>query len=219
MSTIEVKGHPTPLSKYELWAVPNYKDTVHSDIETEHRPLATLDSKSTIYFDVKSGLDEYIQLDDIWLYMVIQVIIEKPLKAAVTIDDWDNISPTNYLLQSMFKQIDLIIGNRTVTHSLQTYPYKCDLETKLGKTKEARDSFLTAALWYEDDKDYTKIDEPNKKRASFFKPSTAHENQNYSHSNNVDLSGKLHLDMFEQEKPLPGKSTMRIKLIPNGPSF
>ncbi len=205
----------TPLSEFDIFGVPPTQSTIEQDILTEHRPTSALDSKAFIEFSLSSGIDEYIRLDKSWLYIRIKVNISKPLMAEVKLEDWKNISPVNNLLNSLFKQVDLVIGDRSVTLAHQTYPYKTDLEIKLGKSKEAKESHLTSTLWYED----SDIDpeEINQKRSLFISADSLAEDK--TSGRELDLMGRVHLSLFEQNKALLGGCKIRLKFIPNDPSF
>lgn len=216
MSAIHKKSSVTTLSEFDIFSVPPSQTSIDQDILTEHRPTSALqDSKAFIEFSVSSGIDEYIRLDRTWLYIKIRLNISKPLKAAVDINDWKNVSVVNNFMNSLFKQVDLVIGDRSVTLAHQTYPYKTDFEIKLGKSKEAKETYLTSGLWYEDN-----TGEPesiNEVRGKFFAPSS--DSTTLTQGKEVDLMGRIQLPMFEQKRALLGGCNIRIKLIPNDPSF
>jgi hypothetical protein len=149
------------------------------------------------------------------LYIKLRINIEKPLKAEVKSEDWKNVSTINNLSQSLFKQVDLIIGDRAVTQSHQTYAFKCDLETKLGISKEAKESFLTGALWYADDPEAP--DGINTTRSSFISPSD--DEKDKTKGRELDLMAPIYLDMFTQDRALLGGCNIKLKFIPNDPSF
>lgn len=215
MSIIHRMSSVTPLSELDIFGVPATQTSIEQDILTEHRPTSALDSKSFIEFSLSSGLDEYIRLDKTWLYIKLKVNITKPLMDKVTIEDWKSISPVNNLLNSLFKQIDLVIGDRSVTLAHQTYSYKTDFEIKLGKSKETKESYLTSILWYEDS--YSDPEEINQKRGSFI--GTTKDSEDKSAGKELDLMGRIHLSLFEQNKALLGGCKIRLKFIPNDPSF
>ena len=87
MSTIHKLSNTVPLDELDLWGVPHTQFSITDNIETEHRPISTLDSKSPIEFHITSGIDEYLRLDKTNLYIKIKVFIEKPSKTTATMDD------------------------------------------------------------------------------------------------------------------------------------
>ena len=62
----------------------------------------------------------------------------------------DNVAPTNLFLHALFSQVDFCMKNTVVTTSNNTYPYKAYIETLLNYGEEAKDTQLTASLWYKD---------------------------------------------------------------------
>ena len=83
-------------------------------------------------------------MDKTELYIKIKVFIEKPLKAAVTLDDWKDVSIVNNFMNSLFKQIDIGIGGQRITQPYHTYPYKSHLEIKLEEAKGLKKYYLTS---------------------------------------------------------------------------
>lgn len=213
--SVNPKSSVVPLPEFDTFGVPPTQTTVEGDICTEHRPTSTLSSKAFIMFDVTSGLDEYMRLNRSKFYMRGRVIIDKPMKAKVTQEDWKGVSTVNHPSSAVFKQVDLVIGDRTVTMSNQTYAYKADFEIRLGKSREIKKSFLTGGLWYADDPD--KPEEINQIRSSFLAPESTSEDKSIGRE--FDLLGDIYLDMFQQERPLIGGCNIKLKFIPNDPSF
>jgi hypothetical protein len=215
MALIHPISSIVPLPYFDIYKIPKTQGTVISNIESEHRPNATLDSKAVIEFEFKSAQEEYFRLDHAWLYLKLRVTIAKPLDVAVVADDWKKVSTVNNLLNSLFKQIDLYIGDRQVSLSHPTYPYKTDIEIKLGKSKDAKKSHLTACFWYEDN-----VEDPeeiNPTRSSFIAPLSTSSDKKVGKE--LDLMGRIHLPMFEQKNALIGDTYLKLRLIPNDPAF
>ena len=211
MAVIHPLTSIAPLAEYELFAVPPTQTTVDSDTTTEHRPISTLSSNAAIKFEIHSGIDEYIRLDETELYMQIRVHLLRPMKAAITANDWKTVASVNNLLHSLFKQVDLAIGDKQVTISGHTYAYRAEIETRLGASKEAKESLLTASGWFESDKVNDSI---NADRSKWITPADSG-----SVGRKIDLMGKLHLDMTFQQKAILGGTTLRFKFTPNDLKF
>ena len=56
----------------------------------------------------------------------------------------------NNFLHSLFKQVDVFLKGKQVTQATGTYAYRAYLETLLNYGPSAKDSQLTAALYYKD---------------------------------------------------------------------
>ena len=214
MGSIHRLSSVKPLGEFDIFSVPPTQTTIEQDLLNEYRPVSTLDSKSFIEFNLSSGLDEYIRLDKTWLCLKLRVNIEKPLKSEVKEDDWKKISTVNNLLSSLFKQIDFTIGDRLVSPPHQTYSYKTDIEMKLSRSKEAKETFLATEFWFEDLP--TNPEDPIPQITNLIKCESASD---CSRGNIIDLMGRIHLSMFEQPKALLGGCNIRLRFIPNDPSF
>ena len=213
MASIHKLSSVVPLNEFDIFGIPPTQSTVEQDILTEHRPIAALDSKSYIEFIFSSAQDEYIRLDKTWLYLRLRVNISKPLNVTVAETDWAKVSTVNNLLNSIFKQVDLSIGDRNITPQHQTYSYKTDFEYRLGKSKDAKESFLSSGFWFEEwDKEPEEI---NAARSKLIKADASP----FENGKEFDLMGRIHLSMFEQNKALLGGCNLKLRLLPNTPDF
>ena len=203
-----------PLPEFNLFTVPQVQATIEQDILSEHRPISTLDSKSIIEFNIPGAKEQFIRLDKTLLYIKLRINIGGLLGADVARDDWKKVSTVNNLMNSLFKQIDLTIGDRIINPAHHTYSYKTDFEIKLGKSKEAKDTFLASQFWFEGNKNE---EEKIAKITDLIKPSD--DVTDLTKSREIDLMGRLQLSMFEQPKALVGGTNIRLKFIPNDPSF
>ena len=60
------------------------------------------------------------------------------------------VGPTNLLLYSLFSQVDVFLNDKLISSSSNTYAYRAYLKTLLNYGKAAKESQLTASLWYKD---------------------------------------------------------------------
>lgn len=203
----------TALGEFDIFGVPPTQTTIEQDILSEHRPVAPINSKSSLEFNIVTGIDEYLRLDKSWLYIKVKLICELPMKAEMKKDNWKSVSTVNNFLNSLFKQVDLYIGSYSVSLSHQTYPYKADFEIKLGKSKESKESYLSSILWTHGEDETS--DYISQKRAKFIESN----GPDFTIGKEVDLMGRIHLPLFEQNKAVLGGTTITLKFIPNDPSF
>ena len=155
-----------PLPKMDLFGVPPTQTMIERDIVTEHRPIATIDPTSFIQFEIQTAIDEYIDLEKLLLYMKVKLQRNSSIKAEA---DYENICPTNYLLHSMIKQVDVFVGDKQITSNSPTYAYKAYFEAFLGFSRDAKKSHMTSALWYNDEN--TKEDILVKEHSKYLKKS------------------------------------------------
>jgi len=203
MDTIHELSHAVALPDFDIFGIPGTQTTVERGITTEYRPIASLDGSSTIEFQVPTSADEYVRLEDTQLYLRVKVTatssspvasVEKPLK---------KVSPVNYLLHSMIKQVDLMIGDKLVTASPQTYAYRAYLEALLGYSQDAKKSYLGTSLW---------MDDPDKRLP-------LKNFDEISQNGEIDLIGRLHLDLAQQNRVILGGCKLTFKLHFNETKF
>ncbi|GFX57118.1 uncharacterized protein F54H12.2 [Trichonephila clavipes] len=153
-----------------------------------------------------------------------QTVIEKTqlyVKAKIlkndgkVLTDDDKIGPVNLFLHSLFSQVDISLNGRNVSSSNNTYPYRAILETILNHGYDSKTSQLSSEIYYKDTAGrmniYDDDKEPNEgfnKRASLFKKSAT-----------VDMIGRLHVDLFNQDRLLLNLVDLKIKLIRSKPEF
>jgi len=213
MSTLHEMSNITPHPDFDLFGVPPTQLTIERDIQSEHRPISVLDSNSIIQFVITTAIDEYIQLRDTLLKIRLKINIKKANKTDVNADDWKKIAPVNYLLQSLFSNVQVEVDGKSISLSPQTYAYKAYFDTLLGYTNDARDSYLTAAGYYSDKTTKNAFSEDE---SALIKPDPVTASGD---GKSIELIGKLHIDFFSQPRALLGGVTLKITLVPNKPSF
>lgn len=179
-------------------------DVQHETIH-EYLPIASYsDPFAPITFAIPFSELEYWNISDTLLRMRVKFKITKPDGAA---PDWEKLCPTNMLLHSMFRNIDLKINGKLVTNTSMYYPYLADIQAKLRITKESKSGFMTASGYYEDndDKDTIVTERKNK-----LKPAL----ETSTESKTMGFAGKLFLDIASQPKYLPGGVTVELTLHP-----
>jgi hypothetical protein len=81
MSRIHELSNITPHPDFDLFGVPPTQLTIEKDVQSEHRPISVLSSGSVIQFNINSAIDEYIQLRDTLLKIVLKINIKKKIIA------------------------------------------------------------------------------------------------------------------------------------------
>jgi hypothetical protein len=120
------------------------------------------------------------------------------------------------MLYSLFSEVDVKLNDVLITSTNNTYAYRAYIETLLSYGTEAKSTHLTSALYYKDDAG--KMEDANpvenaansglKKRQGYFKDGRS-----------VDLLGRIHADLFYQQKYIPNDVTIRIRLVRNKNNF
>lgn len=198
------------LPQLELWSLPPVQVSIAKDVATEYRPLSTLRADAPIEFNTHFGVGEYLNFYETYLHMRVQYTLKHlpgTTKAtnnvAMTVDDWANLIPANYLLHAMFSHIDIQINGKSIVNSPQNYHIRAHLEALLAYSKSAKKSVLNASLWEEDDA----------KRSEAVRPLSSAVDKTKGRV--IDLMGRLHVDLSNQGRLLVGGNYIKFRLVPN----
>ena len=216
MSLVNENTPVTPLQPFELFSNAPAQTSVEKTRTDYYRPISQLNTGGYIEFDVNSQPNEYIQLNEIFLYLKFKVKLTKTDATAtdkLALKHWDKVSLVNNVIHSMFNQVDLSINDIQTTVSLLTYAQKAYLENILFTTDEARNSYLKGAGFYIDEEKVHYEGELSEERkllichsnfeAAKKKKTTATEwetTENPEIGKECELSDRIHLDLFKQHK-------------------
>ena len=197
----------------DLFTVPPVNTTMESGTLVEHIPRSKPED-GPLEFEVKSNEKEYIDLARTFLYIKAKIV----KNSGANLEATTKAGPVNLWFHSLFSQVDIQLGHQLVTPSVNTYPYKAYLETLLSYGSDAKESQLTAEMWYKDtppmehNDPYT--DEADDKNEGFIARS-----QFSNTSKSVEMIGRLHSDIFHTGKYLLDGVDMHIKLIRSPAAF
>ena len=202
MSLVHEKSCECVKSELDLFVVPPTQTSIEHGQWVEHNPISSITDDGPLQFFISGSGDEYVDLANTELY----------IRAKITNADGSDIAgdadcaPTNLWLHSMFSQVDVSLNEKLISPSTNTYPYRAFLETVLSYGKEAKESHLTAALWYKDTS--TKFDTCTDANIGYkTRKSIA------AKSATIEMMGKLHSDLFMQDKYLLNSVDIKIRLV------
>ena len=205
MSLIHEQSCDCVKSELDLFSVPMTQTSVEQGRFIEYGPISSIDN-GPIEFKISGSETEYIDLMN--TYVFVKVKVTTPAGANIAADD--EVAPVNLLLHSLFSQVDMFLGDSLVTSSTNTYAYRAYIETLLSYGNEAKDSQLTAAMWYKDGTNML----VHAENAGYQKRKAL-----VADSAPVEMMGKLHLDMLFQDRYLLNGVNIKLKLIPQASSF
>jgi hypothetical protein len=201
-------------SELDIFAVPPTQTSIESGSFVEYHPISSLNNDgSPIEFVISGSGADYIDLS----HSLICVKAEITRSNGEPLEATSQVGPVNLFLHSLFSDIEIKLNDVLITNSSNTYAYRAYLETLLSYSPAAKQSQLTASLYYKDSPGG--MDERNpladqcrnaglKKRHSFF-----------VEGRHVDMLGSIHGDIFFQERYLPSDVGMRIRLVRNKDAF
>ena len=127
------------------------------------------------------------------------------------------VGPVNNWLHSLFSQVDVYLNGTLVIPSTNTYAYRAYIETLPSYGTDAKDTQLTGQLWHKDTPtrmDAVEIDDGPAANAGFVA-----RRANILRSRVVDMMGRLHVDLFLQDKFLINGVDVKIRVVRSKPAF
>lgn len=165
-----------------------------------HYPITTL-TGGPIEFDVPAS-PMYTDLSETRLYVKCRVV-----DAAGSLVNQDAaVGPVNMCLHALFSKVDVILGDRLITQSSDTYPWKAGIETLLNFGTEAKSSQLCGIGYHKDVGTDPAENSGMSSRIELAK-------------SEFELLGPLHVDLFVQDKYLVNGMPIRIKLTRTSSAF
>ena len=200
-------------SELDLFTVPPTQNCIIASHVVEHQPTASLDSGGPIEFFIPGSGDDYIDLANTMIH--VQVKVTQP--NGNDLDAAAPVGPVNNWLHSLWSQVDVSLNGTLVTQSSDTYAYRAYIETLLSHGLGAKSTQLTNQLWYKDKASRMNATEladgadPN--------PGFTTRREYITGSRVVDMMGRLHVDMFLQDKFLINGVDVKIRLVRSKPAF
>ena len=210
MALVHPKSCESVHTGLDLFSVPPTQTAVRDGQWVEYHPLATLAPNAPIEFIVSGATADYIDMNNSYLHVKAKVTKNDgsaPLAADV------EFAPVNYWMHSLFSQVDVLLNDTLVTPSENTYPYRAYIESTLNYGREAKETHLTSALYYQDTAE--QLDSRDETLNAGFKKRHDHAHQGRV----VDMEGRLHCDIFHQNRLLMNGVDVKIRLIPSKSSF
>jgi len=137
------------------------------------------------------------------------------VRARVVTGDGGNLppnAPVGHVNNSLFSQVELSLNETLLTPSTNTYAYRAYIETLLTTVRKPKNSQLTSELWYKDTAGH--MDATNNENKGLLK------RKGYvAGSRIVDMMGRLHVDLFFQDRYLLNGVDVKIRLAQNKNAF
>jgi len=212
MALVDMNSCMCVKSELDLFSVPPTQTSIASGSTVVVHPVSSVrDSAGPIQFSIVGSTSDYLDLSNTFLHLGVKITKEDGSDLAD-----DDASPANLFMHSLFSQVDIELNGTMLSSSTNTYAYRAYLETLLNYGKPAKESQLTAALWYKDTAG--SMDDPEVKDAGR-NLGLVKRKKFVKRSRVVSLFGRLHSDVFFQEKLLLNGVDMRITLTRSKDAF
>ena len=199
----------------DVFSVPPTQTSVEYSNYVEYHPLSSITDSEPIEFDVSSSGQNYLDFSNT------QLLVKGKLTRGngVDITDADHVGGVDLFLHSLFQQMDVSLNDVQVSQSSRTYAYRAYNESLLSYGPQAKKTQFTAALFYKNTAGnmdrpkpaHANEDERNfglQKRASFTDEGAT-----------VDLIGRIHSDVFFQDRFMLNEINVKDRLVRNKDSF
>src|SRR5258708_3752109 len=167
------------------------------------RPLIAVQDTNTVDFDLPALTEDYYDLQNIFLWFRGQATNQDNSVLANAQDN--RYSLINYALNTIWEQVDIQLGNTTITQSSNTYPYRAWIELLTSYNKFSLDTHLRSAGYFE------LSDTPDTHIATSIP--LIHRSKEFT------LFGRLHGDIFNSDKLLINGVPIKIKLTKGRDEF
>ena len=194
-------------SELDLFSLPMTQTSIEYPQWVEHQPVASIGTGGPIEFLLPGSGDDYLDLANTYLFVRARVLKGDGgrLPAAAP------VGPVNNWMHSLFSQFDVSLNRTLVTPSTNTYAYRAYIETLLSHGA-AKNSQLTSALWYKDTAGH--MDATDNENEGLLK------RKDYTTGSRiVDMMGRLHVDLFFQDRYLLNGVDVKIRLVQSKNAF
>lgn len=197
----------TARSELELFSQLPTQTSVEEGYYVEFAAKNSL-SDGPILFDVHGDGSDYVDLLNSYLFLEVKVVQQD----GTDLEDDAVVSSANGLFHSLFNQVEVKLNDTLVSESNNTYHYRAYIENLLSYGVESKDNQLSAALWYKDTAGV--MENLLASNKGFVK-----RKELLGKSKLVQMMGRLHSDIFFQNRYLLNGVDLNIRLIRNSNAF
>jgi hypothetical protein len=197
--------------EFNYWEPDVLQSTVVSEYDRDFLPIAALQDRSPIEFHIRGSDNQYLDLSKSVLR--VDVIIARADNSAPAAN---TIGPVNALLHALFEKVEVRLGGVNINDPNTLYPYRAFVAELLNHTDSEATSELRSIGWCKDtvgqynivDCAATGANAGLLTRAAWF-----------AGRRRVTLIGRLHVDIFNQEKCIPPLIDVNIRLYQTSEAF
>lgn len=197
-------------SELDLFTVPFTQTSIVGGSWVKISCSSKLES-NVLKFELTSTNSEYVSLSDTQLFVKVKITkTDRNEEKGFNDTDDKSVGVANNTLHTLFSQVQIYLNNKIVENNNARYMQRAYLENLLCYSKEAKEILLEREGWVKDKFDV------DKETAN---TGWAERRKKFFDKNEVQLSGKLHCDMFNTNKLLLNNVSVRVELTRNDPKF
>lgn len=199
-------------SELDLFSVPPTQTSVESSSYNVYHPLNSISDCTSIEFEISGNGEDYIDLSNTFLHVSAKIVKQN----GSDIEEASVVGPINNFLPSLFSQLDITLNGTLITSSTNMYPYRAIIETLLSYGTDAKKSQLTAGLFFKDragQMDSVELDGDNVNDGFLTRRAFC------ARSRTVDMMGRVHADLFYQDRFMLNEVTIALKFTRSKDAF
>ena len=203
-------------TELDVFSVPPTQTSIEYGNYVVYHPLSSITDSGPIEFDVSSSGQNYLDFANTQLLVKAKI----PRGNGDDITDADHVGGVNlFLLHSLFQQVNVSLNDVQVSQSAGTYANRAYIESLLSYGSQAKTSHLTAALYYKDTDG--NMDRPNPEQANAAERKYGLQKRVpfTDRGATVDMTGRIHLDIFFQDRYMLNEVNIKVRLVRNKDSF
>ena len=140
----QVETFPSELA---LFSPPPIESAIEKKQWVEYRPLSQLAQSAPIEFLIPAAGAQYVDLRRSLLHIKFRIVKKSGDELELT----DMVAPVNFIMHSLFSQIDVFLQQQLVSNSSnQLYAYKAYIETILDNGSAPQNTQLQAQGYFKD---------------------------------------------------------------------
>ena len=175
----------------------------------EIRPVNSIEETAPVDFHIDGTSEDFIDLAD--TYLKVKVRITTP-DGEAGYGNEDAVAPINLLLQSMWSKLDISFNGKRVSSSGHSYPFRAYIESLLNFGNDVKKGQLSASGWHMDTAEH--FDTLGAQNQGFTTRKQLGLNRRI-----ISLMGRLHADIFNQNRCLLDGVNMHVQLTRSNDQF
>ena len=206
MSLLHKESYECVVSDLDLTATPPTQTSVEEATVVEHIPIYTLTHGGPIEFLSLGSSIHYRDLSDMHIGLKCRVRKNRN-------DDLDescSVALINYLINTLFAQVDIFLGGKKITPSIATHAWRAIIKVLINFGKEAKNTHLKTSGFFKDTA--SKMDSTDDSNKGFV-------SRRIQNSKPFELYGKIHTDICFQNRNIINNVDMVVRLIRNASNF
>lgn len=128
MSKEEVK------SELDLFENVRFQNSIERSDFIQYRPITTIENSNTYEFEINAGPDEYIDIQNIYLWMSVKIHNKNNDNFDDNLGTKENYSTISYPLNTIFDQLSIYLGSTLITQASNNYSYLSYIEALIEPT-------------------------------------------------------------------------------------